>query len=1008
MTRSLRYLLPLLAATAVAWADEPKTLDDYKKLVTPSIRKAIDEQIVLLNRWPDREAQLAARALISLGEPVIPDLASELEGGDPRAQVACAHIAGELSAAILFDHLVASARHPQVRAQLPVYFRALAQMDRARAVPAVCRFVAGRDEDARRLAEKFLTGLVSPPDLPLLVTGIAREKGPARAAFIRLAAQLGGDSMRDALLDALADDSPEVAFDAARALGKLGDDATLAALASRASDVQRDRRQRGYAVLGLVHAGRLRGRPAIPPALFPDLTASLLHVDPFARGVAAIALAEAGRHTRDPEVSKALDEVVVPVLIRTMGSEVYFPDFRSVRDLALEELRLVSGEDHGVDFREWAKWWTDNAAEFRAVRALDVVGDAELAKLVVRFVRRDAAHNDQWRFAASRIPALDATPEVRQFVLTAPELKELFEQVRRAGILEAPSIGSDTSNPLMRSVSLELGRQRRTVLVAGEPTAPVAAAEDAFEAWVARLEWQGYRDLDRHAEWDSWYEEQRRFWNDPERDPLDRARRLKSMIIDCLNDLPPPDRKPAAARLAELSAADPELSAVQAEWVLLMAQGYSAYSLSGKGDGFGPEVRDLALVAARSRQPGKIALPMLDFLDTFPDERTQPVREALFEGAGAAIARKFLDEHPDARVRGAAAAALWLHADPALDAPLVALLADKSELVRKSAARALGRRKTAQALPGLVELAEQATGATRREALIAIARIEGERAIPRLAAETKRPEADLDAVAQALAATGHATAVGVLVDLVLSTTDPATRAVLVPSLSEMPRELLASALVPLALDEGRAEPVRATALELLSAVHLGARHAELAPLLSSRSPGLSRAAALLLAYYREPRAIPILVDRLALAPADPELRAALEAASLVRFDVPASELAAAYRAWWEAHGAEGPRAHLVAAIAAGKGSVDGLLAWGKDEAVRLDALGVAALTAALSDGRWYVVRAASLALGAAYGIDRPPPSRYATPARRAENREVWRQVVASTPLPGDSGSGSGR
>ncbi len=190
--RHIWFPLVLLVVSAIARADDPKTLDDYKKLVTPAMRKTLDEQFTFLNRWPDASAQKAVEQIVSIGHAAIPDLIEELNGGHWRAQVASAYICGQLRRPITYEAVANSARQPKVQPHLGIYFKALARIDRSRAIKTLSGFIESRFPDVRQLALRYSVGLVKQSDLPMIVKLAEHPRVATRVVAMTLLGLAGG------------------------------------------------------------------------------------------------------------------------------------------------------------------------------------------------------------------------------------------------------------------------------------------------------------------------------------------------------------------------------------------------------------------------------------------------------------------------------------------------------------------------------------------------------------------------------------------------------------------------------------------------------------------------------------------------------------------------------------------------------------------------------------------------------------------------------------------------
>lgn len=999
-SRTLALLL--LLAPATLWADD-RTLDDFARMVTPQLRKAIDEQIVLLNRWPDREAQQAARALVDIGEPVVADIYKELREGHWKAQLACAQIAGDLRTPILAEAIEGSARglaasaEGKVRSQLRVPLRALARIDRARGCRLALQLVGNRRSDVRRMAEAYALGLIDKGDQAALEAGLSHREPEARAAYARMLDALGAKHELSGggpkLLAALEDDKAEVAAAAAAALAHQMDEATAAKLEKQMVEPTRMLRSRAYALLALVERDRLGGEPRMRDALAPPAIRLLSSRDPFAVAVASAALADLARRSELPEVTDLADRALVPALIKATYPAAFSDDLQQIKPLTLERLRELTGQ-RWADRAAWIRWWKSVEGSFRVVRRLERIAPGELAKLAIVMARTfKGAIRQQWRFARGR----DDSFKGSQFVLTEAEQAELWQALARQRVLQLPATGVARLMTRTR-VSIQVGQRQRALVAAAQAPPWMTALTDTLDAVAIKLEWQRYRDQSdtRYPNWQAWYDAQRKFWSDPTNSELDRNRRLKGMIISSLQWLPGGDWPDAAERLRELVETNPEpMRETQAGLLMSMVLAHVQGNQRAKEeDPFDQIAYDLCLAAARSRQP-VVMEPLVAMAATAGGERGRVILEVMMEHLGPRIAQGAIrSQNAPVPVKAAAVASLWRYRGKGLDEFLISALQAEQAPIRESACRALGRRRGKLAIPSLQRLTRDASPAVAQAALLAIGQCGGASQVEALGAKLRgAADSERAAVARALAATEAPGAVPLLLEAALGEEQLAVATSLGESLLSLPRAPVREGLIKAALNTERRARQRQMALSLLQRAALGRASARLLPLLGGEtSAPLRAAAAQLLARYGHPQTVPVLISALSLKPTDRELRAALEMATLHVFYEEPVDPAGAYRDWWAKRQSPSARSLLVRALEQGGLPTEALAGWAKGEALDKRALGEALLPA-LADGRWWLVHGASRALAEAFEIDRPAPDRFTTPDKRRENLAIWRGLI---------------
>ena len=530
-------------------------------------------------------------------------------------------------------------------------------------------------------------------------------------------------------------------------------------------------------------------------------------------------------------------------------------------------------------------------------------------------------------------------------------------------------------------VELNLGRRKRQ-LICGAPVTSILSRLTTLLSDLGQVqEWQRYWDQRSWPDRSKWLAFHSAWWASPERTLTDRNRKLKSMIITSFGSLPPRRRLAAAQRLAALVDEDPQLTKTQAEILVALLKALG---------GFGPTEGRLAWALSKSGQPS-VVTPLVKHLIRQSAKESQSTLETMFSYMGKNVALAFLGNR-ESRLRAAACAGMWRYGGEEIDLALVKALGDKSMLVRRGAVYSLGKRGKKLSVPTLDDLlSKSADESLQRSIYTALGRIGGGAATQILLAKLKSAEDRMrPTLIAALGETRDRQVIEPLLSIYLKPKQDLLREVAAASLLALPRDAVQKRLVGLALDADADIKDRQSAVALLSRKWSRRVGTGLAALLNDGSAQLKQQAALVLAYYREKRAVPILLDALSRSPDSAEIRHALEAVTMTRFGVAAEEVVGKYRGWWAAQGKQSWRQWLLDALERDGFEVGGLRTYVKEG--KLPAGGVEPLITALTDPRWYLAHGASLALNEIFDLPRPPLARLATGRKRQSTAKLWREV----------------
>lgn len=190
-----------------------------------------------------------------------------------------------------------------------------------------------------------------------------------------------GDASIEVLLEGLDARAPRVLYATLEALSKRGTDRHIDALKKFCRHKDDYVRRKA-----LVSRARILGGD---PSFFDQLIDLSEHKGSVERGAAAISLGELGTIDAMTALHALLDDESYPVRAEALIAVAAARNLSSIpalisrlertvgieQDRTTHELRLLTAEDFGTRAKRWAKWWTDNGANF----AMPTLSDATKA-----------------------------------------------------------------------------------------------------------------------------------------------------------------------------------------------------------------------------------------------------------------------------------------------------------------------------------------------------------------------------------------------------------------------------------------------------------------------------------------------------------------------------------------------------------------------------------------------------------------------------------------------------
>jgi HEAT repeat protein len=634
-------------------------------------------------------------------------------------------------------------------------------------------------------------------------------------------------------------------------------------------------RENAFALLAIIDREERTLRALLGERHTELLLAGMESSDPLIYGTCAAALAGIGYRSARPEASTWLDREVTGRLVAAVAGHEFHSDFSALQPRALRRLRTLTGESFGTDGPAWANWWIEHREGFYA-RRVSMSLAAERARRVVLRYRATGPSAGLFTLSGPDVAAsgADGGPGEWRW-LTERECRDVAALLEREGTLgpdRLPGLRGLRTTGFRTVEVLVDGRGKTFTFGPGE-------SEPWFERVCAALmdlrdrnRWQAYADLAAHADARAFWEAESPWWSE-EHEPLERALRLKGLVVGRVSENRPSSRTPLYEELARLFETDGVASPADFPLFLefLRDEGFFA--------GRARLLVELALTAARSVEDSEgVGAEWGDRLiellrARFGAEAAEAMAEVSAACGDEHVRALLTDERPLLRAVGATELARQLaegrassQEQRAVDmACLMGLLGDPEPRVEAAAALALGHARVEGALTELLVRARLGEEGVRSAALRAIGMMGGEYVIDALVlAGTDGNERVKEAAAEGLASLG----------------DPRTAPYLIALLGR-----------------GGDSPAYAHAWSGL--LRLGeAVHEDLARAMASPVHRARREAALLLARQGRPDALGVMIDMLRADPSDTNLTREITILSCIDLSQ-ASEAAQEWSRWWE-------------------------------------------------------------------------------------------------------------
>lgn len=566
----------------------------------------------------------------------------------------------------------------------------------------------------RVAAHRILTEVSRPALLPRLVDAVDARRTDTRLRILQLAAEIDHPSVVHLLFDRLGDPSAKVAYEAASRLAVRpeGEVAELLLTEAFASGIDADPRRSAYALIAIVEREDALGVPLLGDEHVPALRSGLASsMHPARAGACALALAGVGFRSARPASTNWLDLEVPHELVRIVSGSSFHSDLSSLQAGALRRLVLLTGVSKGRDGPAWLAWWTREASDFRARRAVMAVDIQDVGSMRVDVGRG----SDRFSLAGPDFLPMEGTP----FFLTAEEALDLFAVLEREGVFGADRLpgASATLASSAAFFEVEVADQRKRFAARASDNAWFERVVAFAEALRERNVWQTYAPAGstRREFWLA----QRDWWAEPRTD-TERARRTAEIVLAWTRGVPMQERERGLRELARLyehrgvsQRADIwQLAALLEEERFASRRVELAVELSTRA---ASEAGDDVASAMRGVAEALVAGPGASSVDLLP---------RVLAAGGPELARVFA-EHDETFARAAAAQVLVDDPVPVSREFFLRLLSDPAVEVEAAAVRAVGRSGGAEWRDEILQRARVSRPGVRPDALRVAGRLGG-------------------------------------------------------------------------------------------------------------------------------------------------------------------------------------------------------------------------------------------------------------------------------------------
>jgi HEAT repeat protein len=943
-----------------------------------------------LATWPSAEAKQASIRLSTIPAVSYPMLEKKMleANQDWRVIAGAASTLGKIRDLRALDLLRSKLDDKRMYQHSSELLEAIVRIDPVGAKPRLFATLLHPASAVVLEAEKLLQPpRIAPTDADAL-RDVYDAAGPAgRAAALRLLTVADPVGARPDIVKAMRDAEPDVAYAGAQALAT--DESPEALDLTLKSMTTPLDRQFAYCTISLALRSERAGARVADDALVRTMLGGrgLKSLDQLSRSAAALLLADVGYFHDVPLLDETLDRMIVPLLIDSWAGREYWADMKVVQPLAIRRLRRLTGRLDLNQPQEWTAWWEQEGIGFVARRVLADVPPDSAATMVLTVDGTAAPAGETTTITASADLIGAQAPGELVLLVPADDAKRLAKAVGASGVLsalDAPPAASETAPAL--GVTVRVGRrEKRSTFRSNAETPGVEKLLAEVAAVRARYSWQRYRTSGNAVDAKSFVAVMETAFA-PDRSEEAREASLVALIVQALDD-----RRGEAWNLRALA----ELEALPHLTKTLGAEDTDRLLANlGRRKTLDPVAQGIVRVLAKAKHDEATPL-LLDFLVTrgTPEARALLVT-VLANGPRDQFLAALSDDRYEVRIASFAAADAATIGD-AGTARILKAVDDKDRVIAAEALKALGRLRIENARP-LIEAHAQPQSDIRSAAIESLGLLGGRESLPTIMTAYASDDQGLRVAAvQALAATREPEGISAIVFAMSGDPSSLVREVASRAVVDIGTDRAASELRRLAIDP--AQPAGPRANAIAGFVQIAGRGAlgDLAKLVVDPSEEVADAAALGLAKWRDPAAVPHLIAMLEKDRAPARARQALEAISLEAFgnQKDPSLLADLYGGWWDLSRDRGPKRWLLDAITADGTEDAALRSWAEGDTGRQ---AVPSLLKALRNDKWFIRRAADIALRDLLGKKIGEQEPWTTPGEVTRMADAWEKLWAET------------
>jgi HEAT repeat protein len=403
---------------------------------------------------------LAARLLEWVGDPAAGDPATLVETssrvGNVAAAAACLDASLRLNGGRIPARAVSLLSHPQ---------RQLRSLAEARL--------------AKSPNLEYLTGL-------LQQVGFGREADSRHRAARLLSAYVDQPEARQALRNALADHSVQVAFEAADALGGVTTPENAVWLEHQIVEGGTDA-EKAYLFYAFLRQQELGDARSLSEELLAKLFFLLDHENIFLAGTAGALVATQIFQYDIPAKSPDLNRRIAFSLVRAVGGEEFYPQYARFSPLAEFQLQKITGESFPEGARDaWIHWFTKQEGYFQFVSGAIPLGE-DFASLRISWAKGTGRLRMLTGFTGD-----DGHPQTR--VLGPAALDALVASLQNAEVLGTkvlPGTYGLLGEPVTMTLLLENQGHRKPIRFRGANHTPwVGHLLDTLDSFWEAYPWQ--------------------------------------------------------------------------------------------------------------------------------------------------------------------------------------------------------------------------------------------------------------------------------------------------------------------------------------------------------------------------------------------------------------------------------------------------------------------------------------------------------------------------------------